>query len=197
MRNVSWRLSLGAAAILLAASHLPAQVNVFATTFDSGAPAQISGVTSTESVQGFAGLGPAGDQFGGNFLRSTASGNGAAGTGAAANHGSPTTLTLSGLPAHTSINIGFLLGMIDSWDGTGNRFGAQFAPDFFNVTVDGNPVFSQTFANVSGSNPSYPPASPPPGLVLLYPNGTQTANTDVFNGGGGFSDDRATTARST
>lgn len=37
---------------------------------------------------------------------------------------------------------------MDSWDSTNG----SPAPDFFNVAVDGNPVFQATFAHASGGN---------------------------------------------
>ena len=102
--------------------------SVFSTDFESGTPLEISGVTTTQPVQGYAGLGPTDDKFGGNFLRIA---DGASPTGVA-------TLTLTDLPAHTSVDLSFLLAIIDTWDGSGS---APPQPDFFNVTVDGAPVF--------------------------------------------------------
>ena len=52
----------------------------------------------------------------------------------------------SGLPAHTSLNISFLLAVIDSWDGDTSRGGSN-PPDIFNITVDGVSVFARTFDN--------------------------------------------------
>ncbi len=118
-------------------------------TVAPGVSAALSGVTTTEGVQGYAGLGPSGNQFGGNFLRNTSTGNPA----------QYTTLTLTGLPAHTSVNINFLLGIIDSWDGYGNNYG----PDAFNVTVGGVSVFSQVFAMQSNGTMTY---IPPSGVLL-------------------------------
>jgi hypothetical protein len=50
-----------------------------------------------------------------------------------------TKLTLTGLGSHTSVNLSFLLAIIDSWDGGD--------PDVFNVTVDSVSVFSEVFGN--------------------------------------------------
>ena len=69
---------------------------------------------------------------------------------------SRTRLTLTGLPAHTSVDVNFLLAIIDSWDGTGPN---TFQPDYFNVAVDGVSVFSETFTNVGGSSQSYQPTA--------------------------------------
>jgi hypothetical protein len=50
------------------------------------------------------------------------------------------------LPTHTSLNISFLLAVIDSWDGDTVR-GGTAPPDIFNITVDGVSVYSRTFDN--------------------------------------------------
>jgi hypothetical protein len=125
------------------AFELTAYFNNFDTapTVLSGVTASLSGVTSTEGVQGYSGIGPPGNQFSGNFLRNDSGGNPA----------TPTTLTLTGLPSHTSINLNFLLGIIDSWDGY-----SEWGPDVFNVQVDGVSVFSQVMVTYS---------APPGGLL--------------------------------
>ena len=52
--------------------------------------------------------------------------------------GTAITVSLNGLPTHTTVGIDFLLAVIDSWDGlTGG-----FSPDIFEVKVDGTTVFS-------------------------------------------------------
>jgi hypothetical protein len=116
---------------------------VFSTDFNSGLPAEFSGAAnSIVGVQSYAGLGPAGNMFSGDLLH---------------NVSVPpviTTLTLTGLPAHDSLDVEFLMAIIDSWDGTANFPG----PDFFNVRVDGNTVFSHTFAIQSGVSDYVPPA---------------------------------------
>jgi hypothetical protein len=58
----------------------------------------------------------------------------------------PTTLTLTGLPVHTTLTLGFLFAAIDTWDGDFSAVGAP-VPDYFNVTVDGASVFRQTLSN--------------------------------------------------
>jgi hypothetical protein len=105
-------------------------------TFGGGASGGLSDVTSTEGVQSYSGLGSAGDQFGGNMLRNSS-----------VSPISPTTLTLNGLPSHDSIDIDFLLAIIDSWDSTNG----SPAPDFFNVQLDGVSLLQHTYANASGS----------------------------------------------
>ena len=138
--------SLGAAAALLAlAAALPAHaLAVFSSDFEGAAiPAEITpGVAALAGVQGYAGLGPAGYQFGGSFLRSPT--------------GNEVSLTLSGLPTHSSVSIGFLFAAIDSLDGTG----AFPQGDFLNIKIDGVSIFRESFANAQGSDiQSYvPPA---------------------------------------
>jgi hypothetical protein len=145
---MSYRHVGGAAgfAVLLAmalSSGAHGQVVVFETDFEAGVPASISpGSALVEGVQGYAGLGPAGSQFGGSFLRSAT--------------GNLVTLTLTDLPPHDAVSLGFLFAAIDSLDGTGTFPQG----DFFRVTVDGNEVFRESFANALASQvQSYvPPA---------------------------------------
>lgn len=105
-----------------------------ATTVAAGVTANLAGA-AIQSVQGYSGLGPSGNQFGGNFLSSY----GASGQA---------TLTLTNLPGHTSLDITSLLAIIDSWDSSG---GGCCAPDFFQIRVDGATIFSDTYAIASGS----------------------------------------------
>jgi hypothetical protein len=124
-------------AILQQRAMADTSTTVFSTDFDSGAPAEFSGVTTTESVQGYTAVG-----FTGNLLRNPSV--------------SPiqnTTLTLTGLPTHNTVDINFLLAIIDSWDGNGGNPG----PDSFVVTVDGVTVFNEVFAIASGSG-TYDPS---------------------------------------
>lgn len=59
-------------------------------------------------------------------------------------------LTLTGLPEHDTLDIEFLLAIIDSWDSDDS--GTQYSPDYFNVKVDGNLVFNSTHNNQLGSH---------------------------------------------
>jgi len=72
-----------------------------------------------------------------------------------------TILTLTGLASHTSIDLNFLLAIIDSWDGSG---GTQ--NDRFNVRVDGTLIFSSLFANGTPATTSFTPES---GVALAAP----------------------------
>lgn len=133
-------------AVLLAlAVGLPASPHaevVFSCDFESGLPPQITGQgVQIESVQGLAGLGAPGNQFGGSLLRY---------------HTQTlydTTLTLTDLPPHTHVSLGFLLALIDSWDGT----------ELMQVVVDGQLLFSNWFQLATGDDSGY---LPPPGGLL-------------------------------
>lgn len=63
----------------------------------------------------------------------------------------PVNVTAGSLPAHSSLNISFLLAVIDSWDGDTGRGGAN-PPDIFNITVDGVSVFARTFDNFDSTD---------------------------------------------
>lgn len=135
-------VALAAALLLtLAAVRAGAQV-VFQTDFESGIPPQLTGLgVRTEGVQGCAGLGAPGYQFGGNLLRY---------------YTQPlhdTTLTLTELPPHTHVSLGFLLALIDSWDGT----------ELMQVEVDGQTLFSHWFQLATGDASDY--VAPPGGLL--------------------------------
>ncbi len=149
-----------------AGSATAAPVTVFSTNFDGVLPAAFTPGTATlTGVQGYAGLGPAGNQFGGNFLRSET--------------GNVVTLSLSGLPAHDTISLAFLFAAIDSLDGTGTFP----AGDFFKIVFDGATLFSESFANAVPSQiQSY---VPPSGVELAR-------HVDLgFSGPGGYYTDSA------
>jgi hypothetical protein len=111
---------------------LAAPVTVFSTNFDGALAAEISaGTAALTGVQDFSGLGPTGNQFAGNFLRSAT--------------GDTVSLSLSNLPAHDTISLSFLFAAIDSLDGTGTFP----AGDFFRVVFDGATLFSESFANAT------------------------------------------------
>jgi len=129
--------------MLLAGPSVASPTVVFSTNFDAGLPSALSAPGCVlEGVQGYAGLGPAGRQFGGNFLHYTSVPI------------FPTTLTLRGLPAHDHLSVKFLLGVIDSWDGT----------ELMQVYVDGNRKFNHWFQLATGDTTDYYPA--PAGGIL-------------------------------
>jgi Ca2+-binding RTX toxin-like protein/subtilisin-like proprotein convertase family protein len=130
----------------------------FSANFDSGVPTEFSGSTNTEPVQSYAGIGTGTNLFAGNFLHNDSGGNPSDG-GAVPQ--TPTTLTLTGLPSHSSIDVNFLLAMIGSWNSATDPQG----PDFFNVLVDGRSVFRENFRNFAAF-PSSQGYAPPMGTLL-------------------------------
>jgi hypothetical protein len=134
---------------------------VFQSNFDSSIPPEFSGGPhSIVGVEGYAGIGHSGNQFSGNFLRNSTLGQ-------------PSRLTLTNLPAHTHVNIGFLLAVIDSWDGSD----LNFSPDFLTITVDGQVAFSETFTNIPNFAATYPNSATSP-LTVLSRNQQRGFNTD-------------------
>ncbi len=114
----------------LSSNAVSAPVSVFSTDFNGSLPSEITpGSAILTDVQGYAGYGPSGNQFGGNFLRSAT--------------GNVVSLTLDNLPTHDTISLSFLFAAIDSLDGTGTFP----AGDFFKIVFDGNTLFSESFAN--------------------------------------------------
>jgi hypothetical protein len=151
---------------LLLSTSANASAPIFSTDFNSSLPIEISpGVATQTGVQGYAGYGPVGDQFGGDFLRSPT--------------GNTVTLTLTGLSSHTSLSLEFLFAAIDSLDGTGSFPEG----DFFRVDLDGVTIFRESFANATPSQiQSY---IPPTGVELAH-------RIDLgFSGPGGFFTDSA------
>lgn len=132
--------------LLLSATCSVGQI-VFSTDFDGTIPESINaGTAGLAGVQGFAGLGPDGNKFGGSFLRS-----------ATAN---TVKLQLTGLPPHTGVNLGFLLAAIDSLDGAGNFPSG----DYFRIKLDDVTIFRESLANAVVSQiQTYVPA---PGAEL-------------------------------
>jgi hypothetical protein len=113
-------------------------ISVFFEDFEGGGTsAAISGAGTNVATAGFSAHG-----FGSGMLQNSTTGNPA----------SSTTLTLTGLAAHTSIDLHFLLAVIDSWDGSA---GGCCQPDFFNVEIDGISVFSESFSAFSASSQSF------------------------------------------
>lgn len=123
---------------------------VFTNSFNGAMPSEIQpGIATLTGVQSYAGLGTAGNQFGGLFLRCPT--------------GTNVTLTLSDLPPHTSLSIAMLFAAIDSLDGTG----AFPSGDFFTVTLGTNVVFRESFANAVPSQiQSY--VAPPGGELARH-----------------------------
>lgn len=120
----------------------------FFTDFDAAVPLEVTAGAgaSRTAVQGFDGYGPAAEPFGGAFLRSAT--------------GNTITLSLTGLPAHRALSLGLLFAAIDSLDGAGSFP----AGDYFKITLDGETIFREAFANaVTSQVQTY---LPPPGVEL-------------------------------
>ena len=159
--------SCGAVGVALAcAANATAQV-VFTSDFNTPVvPVEFTPNTAfITGVQGYAGLGPVGNQFGGSFLRSQTANR--------------VTLRLTNLPPHSAVSIAFLFAAIDSLDGTG----ASPAGDFFHVTLDGVTIFNESFAN----------ATPDQIQSYVPPSGVQLARrVDLgFSGPGSYFTDSA------
>lgn len=130
-----WLISAGLALVvglLWGAEPASAQTTVYSEDFDGGltvGPGVSASFPENPSFSGrqvvgsFAGYGSSGNQFSGNWLR-TAGTNG---------H----TLTLTGLPTHSNVSVGFLLGILDTWDFT--------AGENITVKVDGVTKFNDVF----------------------------------------------------
>lgn len=152
----------------LAAGAASAQsaTTVFQDDFNAGLPAQITaGSALLTGVQGYSGLGPVGNGFAGQFLRSET--------------GNIVGLTLTGLPAHNTISVSFLFAAIDSLDGTGSFPSG----DFFRVTLDGQQIFRESFANALPTQVQSYVAAPGVELARLVDLG--------FSGPGSFYTDSA------
>jgi len=139
-------LSLSLLILLIPAPNSYAGVSsttVFMTGFEAGLPGEFGGGGVLQGTQGFSLHG-----FDDNFLRNLSTGNPAF---------PPTVLNLSGLQCHTSVDVIFYFAQIDSWDGTAT----SVAPDDFNVVVDQNGVYMETFDSFDESDqtgPTVPPA---------------------------------------
>ena len=135
--------------LLAAAAAYGQTQRVFFTDFDApgGAPAEFSGVTTLAPVQGFSSItGPVAGKFGGNLLHNTTGGL----EDPLGRPGRPTRLTLTGLPQHNAVDLNFLLGIMNTWDGPA---------DYLDVTVDGRRVFHESFDFMSTMFQTYvPPA---------------------------------------
>jgi hypothetical protein len=156
--------ALGLIAVLTVAPAQSARAatTVFSTDFESGIPPEMTtqGLV-TESVQGYSGLGPVGNQFSGNLLRYWEQAL------------YDTKLTLRNLPPHDHVSVKFLFAAIDSWDGT----------ELYQVLVDGDLRFNHWFQLASGDTSDYPP----PVVGVLLSSGTNLGWTN----GGYWQHDRA------
>ena len=162
-----------------------ASLTVFSNGFEGSVPSEFSGFTSTTSVQGFAGIGTNSNVFAGDFLRNDSGCCGALPTTAPV----ATRLTLTDLPAHESVDVDFLLAIINSWNDANDS--SIWGPDHFVVTVDGTEIFNENFRNIDGSTQGY---QPPAGVALTptplgdlgfpaFPLGALENNDSAYNMG--------------
>lgn len=126
----------------------------FFTDFEAGIPAGFTAPGAhLDAVQGWGGLGSLQGPFEGSFLRYDLQGI------------QDTRLVVRSLPSHTHVDVGFLLAVIDSWDGV----------ELLEVLVDGQVRFSHWFQLATGDSSSY--AAPAGALLsrgtnLGYSNGS-------------------------
>lgn len=121
--------ALVALVLVLATAAASSAAVVFSTGFESGLPPEVTGDgVRVEGSQGLSTYGAATSVL--RYHTQTLH---------------DTQLTLTGLPEHTHVSLGFLLGLIDSWDGT----------ELMQVQVDGQLVFSHWFQLATGDDSSY------------------------------------------
>lgn len=95
------------------------------------------GGAAVQSVLGYAGVNNgSGRSFSRNFLASY-------------NSSAVATLTLPGLPDHTSLDIDGLIATMDSWD---SDHGSCCSPDYYKIRVDDVLVFQDTYNIALGSH---------------------------------------------
>lgn len=146
---------------------LPLTEVFYSADFENGLPPEFDTRGRTAPVEGYQGLGNGNYKFDGNYLLT---------------EGGPTTLTLTGLPPHETLDIEYLLAVIDSWDGL--RMPPEAGPDLFSVKVDGELIFAQHFENaLMDGNQEY---VAPPGVALGDPIYAQRArsNGSIFSDAG-------------
>lgn len=182
----SLALSALTAVCLLESTSLRAQT-VFSTDFETGSlPPEISGAGVVNGSEGYSAFG-----FGSWYLHNSAGGDPA----------SPTTLTLVGLPDHIRLKLEFDLAIIDSWDGLTTR-GGTVPPDYFNLYMDGELLFSEAFDNFDPADQPYSGSSPvlrrtslaqnsayPDSvykMVFYRPHSGPTLSLEWFASGGGW-----------
>ena len=143
-----WTLSIGDATVNPEGSDDNSAV-AFYSDFETGLPTEFTQVANSSvitDVQGYDGLGSGLNTFSGSFLHNTTGGT----AGLPGSQPSePITLVLSDLPEHTSLDLNFLLAIIENWDGNTSAGDAQGDPvdypDSFSVAVDGGVVYSVAF----------------------------------------------------
>ena len=134
------------------ASALP--LEVYTADFENGAPAEFSSGSTSSAQIGAEALNQGLSTYHGKFTLSGTS-----------------TLTLTGLPPHTELELEFDAYFFNSWDGNATSVG----PDFFSLA--GDVTFSETFTNHRGEGDSYP------GVADVFLNSAGTALSSFGDSG--------------
>lgn len=105
---------------------------MYSHNFDDGTAPGFSGYVNLEDVPA-AVMSQSGGEIAGKLLRNATSGHPA----------QATSLTLTGLPAHTHLNLSFIFLAIDTWE----SYSGWYGPDYLRVKVDGTTIFEHSFTN--------------------------------------------------
>ncbi|HOB94115.1 MAG TPA: PEP-CTERM sorting domain-containing protein [Aquabacterium sp.] len=144
-----------------AAAAQAAPITLFSDNFD-GAQTTAAGVTAAWSGITTTGSGGAMVGFSGNFLWNKSMRQ-------------ASTLTLGGLSGYSNINVAFRLAFVDSWDGTTG----SPAPDYFNVSIDGDGVLQLTCNNASGAFCDNGPGTNASAFANVFNSGWAELTRDV------------------
>lgn len=132
MNSISLLSAFAASAMALSAQAL----TVYSNDFD--APATVGGGTWANFAPGTGGvvssIAPYAGTYG-NFFRG-------------ASVVAATELTLTNLPVHARVDVGFVLAFLDSWD---SRNPSPYSPDNVDLYVDGTKIASYTYNNALGT----------------------------------------------
>lgn len=120
---------LAAAAALIFTTHAASAAVIYSNDFEGGV-ALLGGGTFA-SAEGFDGVGA----IAGTVWHNDTGGGGADGT--------PSLISLAGIPAHSALRVSFDFMALDSWDGSTGE-GGTAPSDFFNIGVDATIEFSET-----------------------------------------------------
>jgi hypothetical protein len=142
LRYLHLYLALALIAALLSLPRSAEATTVFSADFQTSVPTEFSSGSLSASNLGSEALNQGLSQYLGSFTL-----------------GQSTTLTLTGLAAHTDLQLEFDLYLFRTWDGS-----SSFGPDFFSLS--GDISFSKTFTNHHGT--------------ALNPNQTYDSLGDVF-----------------
>ncbi len=88
---------------------------------------------------------------------------------------SAVTLSLTGLPAHTQIEVNFKLYILNTWDGDSNT--NNLGPDYWRLSADNVSIFDETFSNAL-STQSYPTDNSTPRTGAVSVDSLGSSNSD-------------------